>query len=67
MNTIEGAIAVPKPMTEAQWRARDDARALMEAEKIKKDPKRLKAAKAAAKAMLEEAQEQVAAAKKFAG
>jgi hypothetical protein len=60
-------MAVPvHAMTDVEWRARDDARTLMEATKIKKDPKRLAAAKKSAKAMLEEAREQVAAARAIA-
>lgn len=39
-----GAIAA-----EGDWRADSDMRTLIEAEQIKKDPKRLKAAQAAAK------------------
>lgn len=35
--------------SEADWCAEDDMRTLMEAEKIKADPKRLKAARAMAK------------------
>lgn len=37
---------------EAEWRAESDLRTLMEAEKIEKDPKRLKAAQALAKKQL---------------
>lgn len=40
--------------TEAEWRAEEDMRTLMEAEKIRKDSKRLKAAQAAAKKKLAE-------------
>jgi hypothetical protein len=43
------------PMSEAQWQAESDCDALMRAAKIKKDPKRLKAAAAVAKQRLEEA------------
>jgi hypothetical protein len=60
------AVGLARALTEAEWRARDDARALMEAAKIKKDPKRLAAAKKAAAKMLEEAREQVAAARSIA-
>lgn len=37
---------------EAEWRAEDDLRTLLEAEKIKKDSKRFKAAQAMAKAKM---------------
>jgi uncharacterized protein YjcR len=37
---------------EAEWRAEDDLRTLLEAEKIKKDSKRYKAAQAMAKAKM---------------
>lgn len=40
---------------ESEWRADQDMRTLMEAEQIKRDPKRLKAAKEAAKKRLDEA------------
>lgn len=42
---------------ENEWRAEDDMRTLMNAEKIKKDPARLKAAKAIAKKKYEEMEE----------
>lgn len=38
---------------EAEWRAESDMRTLMEAEQIRKDPKRLKAAQDCAKKKLE--------------
>lgn len=41
---------------EAEWRAEDDLRTLTEAEKIRKDSKRLKAAQAMAKKKLAEIQ-----------
>lgn len=47
-------ISGPK-FDEAKWQAEQDMRTLMEAEQIKRDPKRLKAAKEAAKKKLEEA------------
>ena len=40
--------------SEAEWQAEEDMRTLMRAEEIRKDPKRLKAAKDAAKKKLEE-------------
>lgn len=40
-------------MNDNDWRAEDDMRTLMEADKIKKDAKRLKAAKAMARKKLE--------------
>lgn len=50
------------PMDDAQWRAEADARTLIEACKIEKDPKRMAAAKKAAKKMVDEAQEALVAA-----
>ena len=38
---------------DAEWRAESDMRTLMEAEEIRRDPKRLKAAQACAKKKLE--------------
>jgi hypothetical protein len=40
--------------SQAEWRAEDDLRTLTEAEKIRKDPKRLKAAQGMAKKKLAE-------------
>lgn len=52
------------PKTDAEWQAHDDAHALIRAEVIKADAKRLKAAKAAAAKILKErAAEQKAMAK----
>lgn len=42
-----------KDKTENEWRAEDDLRTLMEADKIRKDPERLKNAKAMAKKKLD--------------
>lgn len=42
---------------EDKWRAQDDMRTLIDAEKIKKDPKRLKAAQKAAKEKIKEMNE----------
>ncbi len=42
------------------WRARDDMRTLMSAAAIRRDPKRLKAAQAAAKKKLKEQQDETA-------
>lgn len=40
--------------SEAEWRAESDMRTLAEAEEIRKDPKRLKAAQAKAREKIEE-------------
>lgn len=45
------------PHEDSQWRAESDCHTLIEAEKIKADPDRLKAAKAAAKKKMKEMQE----------
>lgn len=42
---------------DSQWRAESDCHTLIEAEKIKADPARLKAAKAAAKKKMKEMQQ----------
>lgn len=47
-------------MTEADWRARDDARTLIEAEKINNDPKRLAAAKKKLKEIIAESKQALA-------
>jgi len=54
------------PMSEKKWRAESDARALIEAEAIKQDSTRMKAAKTAAKRMASEKEKEVKAAKKIA-
>lgn len=53
--------AAPLAYDDGDWRAREDMRTLMEAEKIKKDPKRLAAAKACAKKKLSELKDDHAA------
>jgi len=58
---------VPMTADEAKWRARDDAHALAQAEEIKADPKRLDAAKGAARQMVEEETERLVGLKKAAG
>lgn len=47
-------IAGMSPFSDARWQAEDDLRTLTRAEEIKRDPKRLKAAKALAKEKLAE-------------
>jgi len=58
---------VENPLSEEDWRRRDDARILVTAEKIKADPERLSAAKAAAKQMVEEEQKELSSLRKVAG
>lgn len=53
--------------TEAQWRKEDDARTLIEAEKIKSDKSRLSGAQQAAKSMVNEKKKEAAALSKVAG
>lgn len=57
----------PVAIDDAEWRARDDARTLMESIKIKRDPKRLAAAQTAAKTLLDEARATVANARRVSG
>lgn len=52
---------------EKKWQAESDARTLAEAEVIKGDPDRLKAAQESAKGMAEEKSDEAAAMKKIAG
>lgn len=54
-------------MQDKDYRAESDARCLIEAEHVKADPARLKAAKNAAKKMAEDAMKAVAAAKQVSG
>jgi len=57
MATKKAAAAIPAISdSEAKWRAEDDMRTLARAEEIKKDPKRLAAAKKCAKEKLAEMQ-----------
>jgi hypothetical protein len=63
------AEAVPVPRLSTQdkmWRAQDDARVLAQAEDVKKDGVRLKAAKAQAKKMAREQEVSLASIKKIA-
>lgn len=55
------------PIAEAEWEAQDDARSLARAEQIKADPARLKAAQEAAKKLVKERREDIAAFSKVAG
>ncbi|MES2415098.1 MAG: hypothetical protein V4614_14925 [Pseudomonadota bacterium] len=48
---MDSAIASPRDDYEP-WRARDDMRTLLDAQKIQKDPKRMKNARRAAKEQL---------------
>lgn len=48
-------MSIKEPKTEAEWNAHHDAHTLAEAETIKNDKKRLKAAQEAAKVLAEEA------------
>lgn len=59
--------STPMNADERKWRARDDAHALAQAEEIKADPKRLEAARGAARDMVAEEQERLAGLKKAAG
>jgi len=52
---------------EQDWRAQEDCRTLMEAEKIERDPARFKAAKKEAKRKVKELQAMMDAAKDLAG
>lgn len=54
-------------LSDRDWRAKDDARTLAEAEVIKQDKDRLIAAQDAAKRMAEEKNEEARAMKKVAG
>lgn len=54
------------PMDERDWEAESDARHMMESEKIKADPERLKKAQAAAKKMQGEKQDEAGALQKVA-
>lgn len=58
---------IEKPMTEAEWQARDDARTLARAEEIKADESRLQTAQDAAKKMLDEQRDEAKALSKVAG
>lgn len=49
MANTKGNALVGSDGYENEWRAQDDMRTLVEAEKIKKDPKRIAAARACAK------------------
>jgi hypothetical protein len=54
-------------ISDNEWRARDDARSLAEAEEIKQDTARLQKAQAAAKKMLDEKKDEIAGLRKAAG
>ena len=56
-----------KAYSEDDWRAQEDCRTLMEAEKIEADPARFKAAKKEAKKKVKELQMTLDAAKELAG
>lgn len=58
---------IDRPLTDREWRARDDARTLAVAEEIKQDKARLSNAKVAASKMLEEQKEETKALSKVAG
>lgn len=58
MNTIS-------PYDDQAWRARNDCDTLMEAERIRADPKRLKAARGAAKEKCAELEKTLAATQKL--
>ncbi|MBF0501480.1 MAG: hypothetical protein HQM09_15170 [Candidatus Riflebacteria bacterium] len=58
---------VPVPINDDKWMAESDARTLSEAEAIKCDPKRSKAACDAAKGMADKKMEEAMAMKKIAG
>ena len=49
------SVLVSADAEEAEWRAESDLRTLIEAEKIEKDPKRMKAVRALAKKKMMEA------------
>ena len=49
------SVLVSAAAEEAEWRAESDLRTLIEAEKIEKDPKRMKAVRALAKKKMMEA------------
>ncbi len=66
---VRGGAMAKRPKLSAdekKWRAQDDARTLAEAEAIKADEERLKAAQAAAKSMADEAQVKARAMTKIA-
>lgn len=51
---MDGSISASKDSGYDSWRAKDDMRTLIEAERIKKDPVRMKHAKRAAKEQVSE-------------
>lgn len=55
-----------RPLSDKEWRAREDARTLAMANVISEDPKRMYAAKQAAQRMAEEEQRDASAMKKVA-
>ena len=57
---------MPTNLSDKEWKQRDDARTLAEAEKIKTDPARSKGAQVAAKKMLKEQQQETSAIAKIA-
>lgn len=63
---MRGEMAMSQPLSEKDWRARDDAHTLAEAEHIKDDNGRLDAATTAAKRMADEEAERGKALRKVA-
>jgi hypothetical protein len=61
------AIEAPYPKTDKEWRAQDDARALVQAELIKKDEERLTLAQEAAAKMAEREREEAKLMQRVAG
>jgi hypothetical protein len=60
-------VAGGSPMSDWEWKARDDARTLAEAEAIKKDQTRLDRAQKAAAKMVEDETDRLKGLKKVAG
>jgi len=57
---------ISRPMSDKEWRAREDALTLAKANRIADDPKRMSAAKQAAQQMAEEEKKDAAAMSKVA-
>ncbi len=58
---------INRPLTNAEWQARDDANGLAHAEEIKNDPARYQRAQQAMNKMVEEKEDEIRGMKKAAG
>ena len=58
---------ISDPISDNDWRARDDARTLVSAEEIKADEERFKNAQEAARKLLDDKKQETIALKKIAG